>query len=377
MMNRYLLTPGPVTIPPEIALKEAAPIFHHRTDEFAVVYKNIAKGLKYVFQTENEVYVLAASGTGAMEMAVANLLSPGDKIIVASCGNFGDRWAEIARGYGIEVISASVRWGKTIKPAEIERALKENLDVKAVYTTFTETSTGVANDIKAVGGIVSKTNAVLVVDAISGLAGQEFRTDEWKVDAVISASQKGFMLAPGLAFITLNGKAWKLVDASKIPKFYFDIKKYKKFYAAGETPFTPPLTLIAALQESVRLIEEKGLENIWSDCKLLAKAARAAMKALGLELFGEVPCEIVTSASVPIDIGVKIVKILREKYGVSIAGGQGNLRGRIIRVAHLGCIGKADLLAGFTCLEMVLIELGIKIEKGKAAVAVEEILLRS
>jgi len=366
-MKRYLLTPGPVTIPPEIALKEALPIFHHRTDEFATAYKNIAKSLKYVFQTENEVYILSASGTGSMEMAVTNLLSPGDKIIVASCGNFGDRWAEIARGYEIKVVSASVRWGKTIKPAEIERALRENPDVKAVYTTFTETSTGVANDIKAVGRIVSKTNAVLVVDAISGLVDQEFRTDKWKVDVVISASQKGFMLAPGLAFIALNSKAWKLVDASKIPKFYFDIKKYKKFYAAGETPFTPPLTLIAALQESVRLIEKRGLENIWNDCKLLAKATRAAMKALGLELFSEVPCEIVTSASVPVGIGVKIVKILREKYGVSIADGQGDLKGRIIRFAHLGCIGKADLLAGFTCLEMVLIELGVKIEKGKVA----------
>jgi aspartate aminotransferase-like enzyme len=377
MMKHYLLTPGPVTIPPEIALKEALPIFHHRTDEFAGVYENVVKGLKYVFQTENEVYVLAASGTGAMEMAVANLLSQGDKIIVASCGIFGDRWVEIARGYGVEVISASVRWGKAIKPAEIARALKENPDAKAVYTTFTETSTGVANDIKAVGGIVSKTNAVLVVDAISGLAGQEFRTDEWKVDAVISASQKGFMLAPGLAFITLNGKAWELVNASKLPKFYFDIKKYKKFYAACETPFTPPLTLVAALQESVRLIEERGVENIWNDCKLLAKATRAAMKALGLRLFGEVPCEIVTSASVPVDIGVKIVKTLKENYGVSIAGGQGDLKGRIIRFAHLGCISKADLLAGFTCLEMVLIELGVKIEKGKAAAAVEGILLRT
>jgi aspartate aminotransferase-like enzyme len=375
-MKHYLLTPGPTPIPTEIALKEALPIFHHRTYEFAVVYKNIAESLKYVFQTENEVYVLAASGTGAMEMAVANLLSSGDKIIVASCGNFGNRWSEIARGYGIKIISASVMWGKTVKPAEIERILKENPDVKAVYTTFTETSTGVANDIKAIGGIVSKTDAVLVVDAISGLVDQEFRTDEWKVDVAISASQKGFMIAPGLAFITLSDKAWKLVETSKIPKFYFDIKKYKKFYATGETPFTPPLTLVVALQESVRLIKERGLESIWDDCKLLAKAARAAMKVLGLKLFGEVPCEIVTCALVPVDIGVKIVKTLREKYGVSIAGGQGDLKGRIIRFAHLGCIDKTDLLVGFTCLEMVLIELGVKIEKGKAAAAVEEILLK-
>ncbi|MDR0799990.1 MAG: alanine--glyoxylate aminotransferase family protein [Endomicrobium sp.] len=377
MTKHYLLTPGPVPIPPEIALKEALPVFHHRTCEFAAIYRDIAKGLKYIFQTENEVYVLAASGTGAMETAVVNLLSPGDRIIVASCGNFGCRWIEIAQGCGVKVVSVSVEWGKAVKPAEIEKALRENPDVKAVYTTFTETSTGVINDIKTIGEIVSKTNAVLVVDAISGLVDQEFRTDEWKVDVAVSVSQKGFMLAPGLAFITLSGKAWKLVENSKLPKFYFDVKKYKKFYAVSETPFTPPVTLIVALQESVRLIREKGLENIWDECRLLAKAARNGMKALGLELFSEVPCEVVTSASVPVKIGVEIVETLREKYGVSIAGGQGDLKGKIIRFAHMGCIGKADLLVGFTCLEMVLIELGVKIEKGKAAAAVEEALLKA
>ncbi|GHT37910.1 serine-pyruvate aminotransferase [Endomicrobiia bacterium] len=377
MMKHYLLTPGPTPIPPEVALKEALPILHHRTSEFASVYKDVAEGLRCVFQTKNEVYMLAASGTGAMEMAVVSLLSPGDEIIVASCGNFGDRWAKIAEGYGIKVISASVEWGKVVKPLEIEKALKTNPNIRAVYTTFTETSTGVANDIKTIGEIVAKTNAVLIVDAISGLVGQEFRTDEWKVDVVVSGSQKGFMLAPGLAFITLSDKAWKLTESSRLPKFYFDIRKYKKSYATNETPFTPPVTLIVALQESIKLIKERGLENIWNDNKLLAKAARSGMKALGLELFGEVPCEVVTSASVSVEIGGKIVKILREKYGVSIAGGQGNLKGKIIRFAHMGYIGKADLLVGLACLEMVLSELGVKIEKGKAVAAAQEELLKA
>ncbi|GHT46755.1 serine-pyruvate aminotransferase [Endomicrobiia bacterium] len=377
MMKHYLLTPGPTPIPPEVALKEALPILHHRTSEFASVYKDVAEGLRCVFQTKNEVYMLAASGTGAMEMAVVSLLSPGDEIIVASCGNFGDRWAKIAEGYGIKVISASVEWGKVVKPLEIEKALRTNPNIRAVYTTFTETSTGVANDIKTIGEIVAKTNAVLIVDAISGLVGQEFRTDEWKVDVVVSGSQKGFMLAPGLAFITLSDKAWKLTESSRLPKFYFDIRKYKKSYATNETPFTPPVTLIVALQESIKLIKERGLENIWNDNKLLAKAARSGMKALGLELFGEVPCEVVTSASVSVEIGGKIVKILREKYGVSIAGGQGNLKGKIIRFAHMGYIGKADLLVGLACLEMVLSELGVKIEKGKAVAAAQEELLKA
>ncbi|MDR2644747.1 MAG: alanine--glyoxylate aminotransferase family protein [Endomicrobium sp.] len=377
MKKHYLLTPGPTPIPPEVALKEALPILHHRTSEFAAIYKDVAEGLKYVFQTKNEVYTVASSGTGTMEIAVTNLLSSGDEVIVASCGNFGDRWIKIAEGYGVKVISVSVEWGKVVKPAEIEKALKANPNVKAVYTTFTETSTGVVNDIKAIGEIVSKTNAVLVVDTVSGLAGQEFRTDDWKIDVVVSGSQKGFMLAPGLAFITLSDKAWKLTESSKIPKFYFDIKKYKKSYGSNETPFTPPVTLIVALQESLRLIKERGLENMWNDYKLLAKAARAGMKALGLKLFGEVPCDVVTSAYVPTEIGGKIVKTLREKYGVSIAGGQGDLKGKIIRFAHMGYIGKADLLVGFACLEMVLTELGVNIEKGKAVAAAEEELLRA
>ncbi|MDR2772959.1 MAG: alanine--glyoxylate aminotransferase family protein [Elusimicrobiota bacterium] len=376
MKKYYLLTPGPTPIPPQVALKEALPILHHRTNEFAEIYKDVAEGLRYVFDTKNEVYTIASSGSGAMEAAVVNLLSAGDGIIVASCGNFGDRWEKIAKSYGVKVISASVEWGKVVVPSEIEKALKANPNVKAVFTTFTETSTGVVNDIKEIGKIVDKTNAVLVVDTVSGLGGQEFRTDDWKVDVVVSGSQKGLMLAPGLSFITLSQKAWKLVEKSQLPKFYFDLNKYKKSFLTNETPFTPPVTLIVALQESIKMIRQKGLENLWNEYKLLAKAARAGMEALGLELFGEVPCEVVTSAKVPEAIGGKIVKNLREKYGVSIAGGQGDLKGKIIRFAHMGYIGKADLLVGFSCLEMVLVELGVKVELGKSVAAAQNVLLK-
>jgi aspartate aminotransferase-like enzyme len=376
MLKQYLLTPGPTPVPPQVALKEALPIIHHRTSEFTSIYKDVAEGLKYVFQTKNEVYMIACSGTGAMEMAIVNLLSPNDKILVASCGNFGERWAKIAQSYGLKVIYVSVEWGKALNSLQIEKALKENSDIKAVFTTFVETSTGVVSDIKSIGKIVSNTSAVFVVDAISGLASQEFRTDKWKVDVVISASQKDFMLPPGLAFIAFSQKAQKLIELSRLPKFYFDIKKYKNFYLINQTPFTSPVTLIVALQETLRLIKDKKIENIWNDCKLLAKAARSGMQALGLKLFAEVPCEVVTTASVPEDIGEKIVTTLKEKYAVSIAGGQGKLRGKIIRLAHMGYIGKVDLLVGFACLEMVLGELGMNIAKGKAVAAVEKELLR-
>ncbi|MCB4792352.1 MAG: alanine--glyoxylate aminotransferase family protein [Elusimicrobia bacterium] len=377
MKKHYLLTPGPTPIPPQVALKEALPILHHRTGEFGEIFSKVVEGLKYVYQTKNDVLIIAASGTGAMEASIVNLLSPGDEILVASCGNFGERWSKIAEVYGIKSTNIQVEWGNIVKPAEIEKALTANPKIKAVYTTFTETSTGVVNDMEAIGKIVSRTNAILVADAISGLGGQKLLTDEWNVDVVVSGSQKGLMLGPGLAFVSLSPKAWKLIEESKLPKFYFDFKKMKKSLETKETPFTPAVTLIVALEESLRLIKQEGIENIWKECELLARAARAGMKALNLELFGEKPCEVVTSAKVPEGIdGGKIVKKLREEYGVSIAGGQGKLKGKIIRFAHMGYIGKADLLVGFACLEMVLSQLGHKLEKGKGVAAAEEVLLR-
>jgi len=378
MKKHYLLTPGPTPIPPEVALKEALPILHHRTSEFGAIFQEVEEGLKYVYQTKNDVLIMAASGTGAMESSVINLLSPGDDALVASCGNFGERWAKIMEAYGIKPTVIAVEWGKTINPVEIEKALKENPKIKAVYTTFTETSTGVANDIKAIGAIVAATPAVLVVDAISGLGGQEFHTDDWKVDVAVAGSQKGLMLAPGLAFASVSEKAWKAAETAKLPRFYWDWRKMRKSLATKETPFTPAVTLIVALSEAIKMIKAVGIENVWKECRLLARAARAGMKAVGLELFGDNPCDVETSANVPAGVdGGKIVKMLREEYGVSIAGGQGGLKGKIIRFAHMGYIQKPDLFVGFACLEMVLIKLGYKLEKGKSVAAVQEELLKN
>ena len=378
MKKHYLLTPGPTPIPPEVALKEALPILHHRTSEFAAIFGSVVNDLKYVYQTKNDVLIIASSGTGAMESAVVNLLKPGDVALVASCGNFGERWSKLLEAYGIKPVNIVAEWGKVVDPKLIEKALKEHAGIKAVFTQHTETSTGVVNDLKTIGEIVSKTPAVLVVDAISGLGGQELRTDEWQLDVVVSGSQKGLMLAPGLAFVSVSAKAWKLVEEAKLPRFYFDWRKMKKSLADSETPFTPAVTLIVALAEALRMIKAKGIENVWAECRLLAKASRAGMKALGLELFGDVPCDVVTSAKVPAGVeGGKIVKLLREEFGVSIAGGQGALKGKIIRFAHMGYIGKADLMVGFACLEMVLSQLGYKAEKGKAVAAAEEIFLQS
>jgi len=377
MKKHYLLTPGPTPIPPEVALKEALPILHHRTSEFGAIFQEVEEGLKYVYQTKNDVLIMAASGTGAMESSVINLLSPGDNALVASCGNFGERWAKIMEAYGIKPTVIAAEWGKTVNSVEIEKALKANPKIKAVYTTFTETSTGVANDIKAIGAIVAATPAVLVVDAISGLGGQEFLTDDWKVDVAVAGSQKGLMLAPGLAFASVSEKAWKVAETAKLPRFYWDWRKMRKSLATKETPFTPAVTLIVALSEAIKMIKVVGIENVWKECRLLARAARAGMRAIGLELFGDNPCDVETSAKVPAGVdGGKIVKMLREEYGVSIAGGQGALKGKIIRFAHMGYIQKPDLFVGFACLEMVLIKLGYKLEKGKSVAAVQEELLK-
>lgn len=377
MKKHYLLTPGPTPIPPEVALKEALPILHHRTSEFGAIFQEVEEGLKYIYQTKNDVLIFASSGTGAMESAVVNLLSPGDDALVATCGNFGDRWAKLMEAYGIKPTVLNYEWGKIVNPADIEKALKTNPKIKAVYTTFTETSTGVANDIATIGKIVAATPAVLVVDAISGLAGQEFHTDDWKVDVAVSGSQKGLMLGPGLAFASVSEKAWKIVETAKLPRFYWDWRKCRKSLATKETPFTPAVTLIVSLSEAIKMIKNTDIENVWKECSLLARAARAGMKAMGLELFGENPCDVETSAKVPEGVdGGKIVKMLREEFGVSIAGGQGALKGKIIRFAHMGYIQKPDLFVGFACLEMVLVKLGYKFEKGKAVAAVQDELLK-
>jgi aspartate aminotransferase-like enzyme len=356
----------------------ARPIIHHRTPQFQAILKEVTEGLKYVFCTKNDVLILTSSGTGGMEAAVANLLSGQDVALVVQGGKFGERWTQICKSYGINVEIIDVVWGKTVEPAEIAKKLKANPKIKAVFTTLCETSTGVVTDVEAIGKVVKDTDAVLVVDAISGLGAIPMLTDAWSVDMVVCGSQKGLMLPPGLAFISVSAKAWSKANASKCPKYYFDLKTAKKAIDKTDTPFTPAITLVIALNESLKMIHQDGLENIFARHKKMADATRSAVKALGLELFApSAASDVVTAVKVPQGLdGEKLVKTMRDTYGVTIAGGQAELKGKVFRIAHMGYIEELDIIAGIACLEKVLTQMGYKFTLGVGLKAAQEVFLK-
>jgi aspartate aminotransferase-like enzyme len=375
MKKFYLITPGPTPIPPEVAAQSALPIIHHRTHEFGEVFDKVSEGLKYVYRTKNDVMILTASGSGAMESAVANLVSAGDKVIVASSGSFGERWIKINQAFGANVVAVKEEWGKPVDPQKVKDALKANPDAKAVFCQHTETSTGVVNDLKALGKITGETAAVLVVDAISGLGGEELHMDDWGLNVVVSGSQKGLMTAPGLAFASADAKAWKLVEAAKSPRFYFDYRAIKKSIPNKETPWTPAVTLMQSLKTALDMIKADGIEAVWARHKKLARATRAGMEALGLKLFASSPCAVLTSASLPASVdGNKLVDWCRDELGVSVAGGQEQLKGKIVRLAHMGYMDQFDILIGLTSLETALKKFGVTVPTGKAAHAAQEAL---
>ncbi|VAW14022.1 Serine--glyoxylate aminotransferase, partial [hydrothermal vent metagenome] len=290
MSRNLLLTPGPTKLLPAASAALGSPIIHHRTPQFQENIKEAVQGLQYVFQTKNDIYLLTSSGTGAMEACVANLLSVGDKALTVEGGKFGERWTELCQVYGAQATVIKVPWGKAVTAEQIKEVLDKDKDIKVVFTTLTETSTGVTTDIKSIAEVVSKTDAILVVDGISGVGVTEIKTDEWNVDVVVSASHKGFMLPPGLAFISVNEKAFKLVEESKSPRYYFDLRKSKKTFAATDTPYTPAIGIIVGLCESVKYFREKGLDDLFEYYGHLAKGTRSAAKALGLTLFPDESC---------------------------------------------------------------------------------------
>lgn len=372
MKKHYLLTPGPTPVPAEVLQEEALPIIHHRTTEFGEIFTAVRKDLQSVFQTGKEILLFASSGTGAMEASVVNLLSPDDRTLVLSSGVFGERWVKILQAYGLVPVVIRSEAGKAVEPEKLEKALKENPQTKAVFSTFTDTSTAVLNDIAGIAKIVNRTEAVLVVDAISGLGTEEYYTDKWGVDVTVSASQKGLMNVPGLSFLSVSDKAWSLVEKAKLPRFYWDLRKAKDSLASKETPFTPAVSLIVGMRKALQLMHNEGLENIWLRHRRLAEATRAGIKALNLKLFSQNPCNLLTASFAPEGIdGNKIVKKLRADYGVSIAGGQAELKGKIFRVAHVGYMDKFDIIVGLSALEMGLKELGYPVEFGKAVAAAE------
>ncbi|MBI5299138.1 MAG: alanine--glyoxylate aminotransferase family protein [Deltaproteobacteria bacterium] len=373
--KNYILSPGPTAIPSEISLAGALPMIHHRTPQFQKVIKEVAEGLKYFFVTENPVYFVPSSGTGVMEMAIANLTSQGETILVVEGGKFGERWSEIARAFHLNVIPIKIEYGKAIQPAQIEEALKKNPEAKGVFTQLSETSTGCVYDIEAIGKVVSKTEALFVVDGISGLGAEPCYPDQWGVDCILTGSQKGVMLPPGLGFISVSPKAWKKIEQSKNPRFYFDLKSYRKALQSDDSPYTPAISLLFQLQEALKIVKSETIEGVWARHGWLANATRAGVQALNLELFAERPGNILTSVKVPAGLdGEKIVKMMRDDLGVTIAGGQGEMKGKVLRIAHLGYVDRFDVIVGISALEIAMKRLGASVKLGTGLAAAQEAL---
>jgi aspartate aminotransferase-like enzyme len=380
MQKKYLMTPGPTPVPSEVLLAQARPMIHHRTPDFSATLMECVAGLKYIFQTEaSDVILLACSGTGAMESSIANLFCAGDTVIVARNGKFGDRMVGLAKVYGLEIVDLQYPWTEVVRPSDIADALAANPGARGVIIAQSETSSGVLNDVEAVGKIVAEyPECVLIVDSITGIGAVPCMTDAWNLDVVMTGSQKGLMLPPGLAALTVSPKAWKAYERSTLPKYYFDWMKYKKNLEKETTPFTPAVSLIIGLAESLKMMREEGIENIITRHSRLAEATRKGCEALGMKLFAppEGRGSAVTPVWVPEGIdGKKIVSIMKNKYGVTIAGGQDDYVGRIFRVGHLGFFGEFDIITTLAALEMTLAELGYEFERGAGIKAAEAVFM--
>lgn len=376
--KNYLMIPGPTPVPPKVVAAMSTPMFGHRTQDFQNLHQEIVAKLQKVFQTKNEIFVLTSSGTGGMESAVANTVSPGDKVLTLVGGKFGERWSELTRAYGAEVIEINFEWGTCVDPQAVKEKLEEHPDIKVVFATQNETSTGVVNDIESIGKIVAQTPALLVVDGVSGVGGIEIKVDEWHVDILTTGSQKSLMLPPGLAIQSISQKAWEKIEDNKSPRYYFDLLKARKSYAKWNTAYTPAVSLFVGLNAALDMMLEEGLDNVYARHKLLRDATRAAIRALGLKLMAEdyYASPVVTSVYAPDGIGADdIRKVLTNEYGITFAGGQAQLKNKIFRIAHMGFAGKMDVLIAISGLEMALARVGYPVELGAGVRAAQQVFL--
>ncbi len=379
MLKRYLLAPGPTPVPPQVLLRMAQPIIHHRAPDFVPVFESAEEGLKWLFQTRNDVLILASSGTGGMVGAVNNFFSPGEKVLVVNGGKFGERWGKICRAYGLQVLELEVPWGYAVKPQAVQEALRQNPDIRDFFVQATETSTGVNHPLKELSEVLRQHPQVLfVVDAISALVAHDLRTDDWGIDVMVAGSQKGLMLPPGLAFVSVSERAWQRAEEAGLPHFYFDFRKERQALKKAQTNFTPAVSLILGLEEVLKLLREEGLENVFARHRRLAEATRAAVRALGLELYAkESPSDALTAVQAPPGIdGQAIYKHLRERYGLTAAGGQDRARGKIFRLAHLGYADTFDVITAISAVEMTLKELGHPVRLGQGVAAAQEVFLK-
>jgi len=380
IIKERLYTPGPTPLLMEGQARTLTATLHHRTEGFRRLLKETLENLRYYYNTQNDVLIFSSSGTGAMEGAVSNLLSPGDRVLIGTAGKFGERWGQLAKAYGIEAVTVEVPYGQTLPIGEMTAKLKSHGPFRAVFIQATESSTGVRHDVESLAAAVKeRPETCLVVDAITGLGTTDLRPNEWGLDVVIGGSQKATMVPPGLAFASVSEKAWKQIAQSKLPRFYFDYAKERKNLAAGESSFTPATTLIVALHATLQYIREVGRENLIANAALLAEAARAAGTALGLKLFAESnPANAVTAIYAPagMDSGL-IVKEIRNRFGAIITNGQGTMKGKIFRLAHLGYYDFLDLISVVTALEIALVKLGQRVDLGAGVRAAEEVYLQA
>jgi aspartate aminotransferase-like enzyme len=380
-LKQYLMTAGPTPLPPAVSQAMAQPMLYHRAPAFVEVYARALGRLKSVFQTGNEVLAFAASGTGGLESAVANLTRPDEPVLVASCGKFGERWAELCDAYGTRTVHWETEWGRKIDPAELDRVL-DGTEAEVVFTTFSETSTGVINDIRELTEVAHRHRALLAVDAVSGLGAVPLPQDEWGVDVVVGGSQKALMSPPGLAFVSANQVALGRAAAAPGRRFYFDWGRTLsgQLQDPPDSPFTPAVGLVQALEVALALIEEEGLERVFERHRLLGRATRSAAKALELELLGpeDENANVVTAIKLPEGIdGAKVPKLMRDRFGVTIAGGQARLKGKIARIAHCGYFGAFDIVVTIAAFEMTLRELGHEVELGAGVAAAQRVFLEA
>jgi len=378
MLKRYLLAPGPTPVPPEVLLAMARPMVHHRAPEFAVLFAEIREDLKWLFQTRNDVVTLLSSGTGGMEGAVATFLSPGEKALYVNGGKFGERWGKICKTFGVNAVELPVEWGHAVDPQAVADALKTDPSIKAVFVQASETSTGVAHDTRAIAEIVrSCENTILVVDAITALGVFDLKTDEWGIDVLVAGSQKALMLPPGLAFVSVSDKAWRLAEKAKNAAFYFNLKKEREAQQKNQTAYTAGVSLMVGLREVLRMLKAEGLGNVFARHARMAQAMREGMKAAGLSLFPKQnPSDALTVVSAPPGVdGQAVYKNLREHYGVTAAGGQDHLKGKIFRISHMGYMDSFDVIQALAATEMVLKGLGHPVKLGSGVGRAEELLL--
>jgi aspartate aminotransferase-like enzyme len=363
-------------VPEDVLLELARPVIHHRSSEANEVITEVLEGLKEVFQTKNDVLILTASGTGAMEAAVVNAVPPGGKALVLSAGYFGARWGNVCKAFGIEAVTLETEWGQPVDPERVALALEQQPDIAAVLGTLSETSTGTGHPIEELGRVVGQTGALFAVDGISGVGAMECRTDLWGIDLLCVGSQKALMMPPGLAFVAVSPKAWAKIDAFDSHSYYFNLKAARKKVKEFDTPYTPAHTLILALRTALKRIKDEGLENVWARHKKMSEACQAGVQALGLELFSSRPAEGLTAFHVP--AGLKEGQIrgkLTEKFGISTVGGQEKLKGKIIRIGHMGYTDELDVISTLAALEMALAELGYDVEPGRAITAAQQVLI--